>query len=233
MKVIITNLGIRMVLILLVLLVMTACSIDYSGNVPTLIPVPIELQDRSWLTGKPCAPPCWYGMYIDESTEQDVMEVIDTLPFVVSDEVSVSNSGFTNLMSKERSISTDIKVPKIGNSFVLLRIGEGVLYQIKFSLNYPISISEVVNEIGAPDELLINPDFNTEYCDVEFFWLSQQLIVITRLDGDDWKDKCWAVGNSNPIDRELTVNYVELIHRDWLTATFTDDDEYIWPGFQD
>ena len=210
-----------------------SCDEDVSINRPTTTPLPNHIQDRSWLTGDPCSPPCWYGLHLDESTEQDVLEVIETLPFIDSDEVSISNSGFTNLMTEEYFLSTDIRAPKIGHSFIRLRIGEGVLFHIKFSLNYTISIGEVVDEIGAPDELRINPDYNTEYCDVELYWLPQQLIVTTRLNDDDWEEKCGEIGNNNPLERDLTVDYVELIHRDWLTATFNGDDGYNWPGFSD
>lgn len=32
----------------------------FSSPKPT--PIPVEFQDRSFLTGEPCEAPCWYGL---------------------------------------------------------------------------------------------------------------------------------------------------------------------------
>ncbi|MHA1938847.1 MAG: hypothetical protein ACW97O_11615, partial [Candidatus Thorarchaeota archaeon] len=41
-----------------------------------------EVLDQSVFTGDPCSAPCWHGLILDVSTDQDVYQVIRSLPFV-------------------------------------------------------------------------------------------------------------------------------------------------------
>ena len=38
--------------------------------------------DRSFLTKQPCAPPCWYGLKIDQSNAAEVYATLKQLSFV-------------------------------------------------------------------------------------------------------------------------------------------------------
>lgn len=49
------------------------------------------LMDRSFITGKPCAAPCWYGLELDVSNKDDVIAALDRLPFV--DQASIGEFG--------------------------------------------------------------------------------------------------------------------------------------------
>ncbi len=42
------------------------------------------LADRSLLTNEPCAPPCWYGLVPDVSTKDEVINKLQTLPFIAA-----------------------------------------------------------------------------------------------------------------------------------------------------
>ncbi len=221
------------IFISILILLNTSCSVDDSENGITSTPVPIHLQDQSWLIGDPCDPPCWYGLYVDQSTEQDVLEVLDTLSFIESDKITFSEVGFNNYLTGEYFTANKIQAPIIGNRSISLKIANGLLVSVGFSLNYNITLGEVVKIIGAPDVVNLYSDINTGFCDIELFWLEKQLILSTRITGNDWENRCAATTQGIPLDNTLLVDYVYIIYQDWLTAFMKDDRGYPWPGLSD
>jgi hypothetical protein len=160
---------VSVVIIVIINLTLTACNDDIVNSEPTISPspVPVDLQDRSWLTGVPCAPPCWYGLYLDLSTEEEVISSLESLPFVDSTLIENSTIGYSDALTGEHYNAKLIRVSKIGESSIRLIVGKGNLKQISFGINYEINVGEVVEQIGAPDVIRTWVDFNTNFCDLE------------------------------------------------------------------
>ncbi len=56
---------------------------------PTLAP---EYMDLSWKTEQACPYPCWYGLEVGQSTNDDFLELVDTLSFLRGvDEISIND----------------------------------------------------------------------------------------------------------------------------------------------
>ena len=47
--------------------------------------------DQSWLTGKPSAAPCWYGLEPGVSTRQASINRVEQLPFVDKSSINITN----------------------------------------------------------------------------------------------------------------------------------------------
>ena len=218
---------------LILVLSISACSYNKSENNIPSTPVPINLQDRSWLTGEPCSPPCWYGLYVDHSEEEEVLEVLKTLPFIMADKMATSEAGGGNYLTGEYYTTTKFQAPIIGDKSVVLKIGEGVLVNVWFSLNYDILLDEVVKEIDAPDVVNIYPVRETDFCDFEFFWLEKQLILSTRLAGKNCENTWSEIAHGSPISYSFVIDSVEIIYQDWLTAFLKDNRGYPWPGLKE
>jgi len=62
------------------------------GSAPeTLETLDPNYYDQSWLMGKPCAAPCWYGLEPGVSTRQDSINRVEQLPFVDSSSINITN----------------------------------------------------------------------------------------------------------------------------------------------
>lgn len=212
---------------------LTACNADISNSELTSSPSPIavDLQDRSWLTGEPCTPPCWHGLYIDVSSEEEVISTLEFLPFVDSASIETSTVGYGDALTGEHYNAKSIRVSKIGESSIRITVGKGNLKQIGFGINYEISIGEVVEQIGVPDVIRTWVDFDTNFCDLEIYWLEKQLIVTHRFSNSDWLEKCQGIEEGEPISHNLSITYVELIYNNWLSAMMKRGDAVPWPGF--
>jgi hypothetical protein len=49
-------------------------------------PLP-EQMDQSPFTGTPCAAPCWHGLEVGKSSEDEVISVLSTLTFINQDSI--------------------------------------------------------------------------------------------------------------------------------------------------
>lgn len=222
---------------LTLILFLAACQANIFGYEPTITPmsIPVDLQDRSWLTGDPCSPPCWYGLLLDVSTEEEVVSVLESLPFVSSKYVKKNSVGYGDALTDELYNAIRLQAKKINNINIHITVGKGVLKQIDFGLNYKITIGEVVEQIGVPDVVGMTPDFDRNFCYVEFYWLEKQLVILSRISDSGWKEKCMAIGGpeGNPIDSNSSITNVRLIYQNWLTAMMERIDAPPWPGFSE
>lgn len=203
---------------------------------PTIIPTPIEdpsLIDKSWLTGNPCKAPCWYGLVPGESSFEDALSVVDTLPFIVSSDDIYSIKQYYSETQIQEIYYFKCKEPK-GANCVLLSFVEDTLVEIYLVTNFFITFSDVVGQIGAPDYLWAGP-VTPEIinCDVGLIWLQRQMsISYSETARDSGRDLCAIIrdaGHKPPKDlRVFNVSYV-------LPEVFDSIPEpgwhYEWHGF--
>lgn len=220
--------------VVLFLLLISGCKVETSSlritPSPTISP---DLYDLSWLTGDPCYAPCWYGLEIEKSTEEQVLNVLKSLPFVDFNTLEISTTGFGNPITGENYNATSISVRKVGDTWVNLRIGKGVLKTLSFSLNYDVPLGDVVEQFGEPDAISVWPDGILEVCDINVFWLEMQLFIRYRIVDTDWPHDCDEMQNGKSVDRNQAVEVVFVFFEDWLTAMVDRGDTIPWPGFVD
>jgi len=77
----------KLVAVMAIASVLFSCA-PKAVNLETLDP---NTYDQSWLTGKPCAAPCWYGLEPGVSTRQDSINRVEQLPLVDSSSINITN----------------------------------------------------------------------------------------------------------------------------------------------
>ena len=157
---------------ILSILFFCSCDVKNSLNIlrssptPTLSP---ELMDRSWLTGLPCSPPCWYNLKIGKTTLYDAQEKINQLPFIDSKLTEWKNP-FLSFFCREQNI----------DRCVILRFDNNELSEIGIFPNYEITLKDVIDEIGPPDFLSyspISPEGFRRDCVIHIYWLERKMDV--------------------------------------------------------
>jgi len=222
---------IQLITILVLGFLLSGCDVVGISKSPTPTPVPIDLRNDCWYSGEPCFPPCWNGLIIGVSTEEDVISTISNLPFVITSEMDKEISGYSDALTGEYYDATTIWAPIIGDAGIRFRIVNDVLNHITIWLNFEISIDEIVTSRGIPDYVTMRPDFNNNYCDVGIYWLEDQFITISRVEGDGWKDKCMSILGGGRIDRNMRVTGVAFTNENSLIAIIDRGDGSNWPGF--
>ncbi len=222
--------GINLFFILVMGIFLSACQNSFGNKTPTPT-IDVDLLDKSWLTGDPCSPPCWYGLEPDVSDEQQVLSVLESLPFVNPNSIEESIVGFGDVISEEPYNATAIQASKYYGSGIRLLIGKGVVKRISFGLDYEITIGEIVDQIGIPDRVQMLPVTFANSCDVEIYWIEKQLINSYRISGSNWLEKCTLIEEGSKIDRNTMISTVDIIYRDWMIVMLNPDNAVPWPGF--
>ena len=144
----------------------------------TLPPTDVDpsLLDTSLLNSDPCGPPCWQGLTPGESTRMEALEVLRGLQFADPD-VSVSRVGrFTSIRWQ-----SEVSAPQhIWGGQIAL--ADDVLYRIQFDVAYPLSLQQVLDTVGDPDYVLVEPLIPIESAvppcsHVTFIWLDDGFAV--------------------------------------------------------
>ncbi len=134
------------------------------------------LADRSFLTGQPCQPPCWYGLTLDKSNKEDVLTVLKGLPFV--DQATVKTPG-TVWLGDERAVEirfgcTHPMTDPCGGALV----STNVVKQIWISVGYSLRFEKVVAQLGPPEYVdygVYHPEAGG--CSIELGWPEKGISV--------------------------------------------------------
>jgi hypothetical protein len=107
-----------------------------------------DILDKSFLTGDPCSPPCWHGIIVNESTNEDVYQILPELPFVDPETIREWNRSWHN---DDESIEIHYKCMTIGNdSCGGITLSEGLVKRIRFSVGDYATLDAVINRFGSP-----------------------------------------------------------------------------------
>ena len=77
----------KLIFVIAIASTLSSCK-SQSVNLETLDP---NLYDQSWLTGKPCGAPCWYGLEPGVSSRDDSISKVKQIPFIDGNTASFSN----------------------------------------------------------------------------------------------------------------------------------------------
>jgi hypothetical protein len=145
-------------------------------------PLPPELMDRSPFSGTPCEAPCWHGLTIGESNENEVMEILPTLAFINQDTIFVHYMSMPgpdpSIFAPGAEITASCIRPH--KPCLTLRVVDDVLIEIQIVLNYDITLEDAIASLGNPDYLGYQfQGMDLVKCDVEFVWRNRQLILLS------------------------------------------------------
>lgn len=127
-------------LLSLVLMLATGCYCSESlppYDLPTRVEDP-DSVDKSLLTGEPCAPPCWYGLVPGESSADEVVSTLKSLPFVDGDSII------------EDFITWKSSVMNTDDYVGYIRIEENKVELLSIELEYDLTLQELIDVLGEP-----------------------------------------------------------------------------------
>jgi hypothetical protein len=156
--------GFTLILVIAIALVLSSSG-PQADNLASLDP---NLYDLSWLTGKPCGAPCWYGLEPGVSSREDSISKAKQIPFVDGNTASPYYD----------SVSFHYKKPRDSNSVQLI-FKNDILNWIWFSPSYPVTFEQTVEKLGNPDgyEIWLTPGGLYAGCRLDVIWEKKSLML--------------------------------------------------------
>jgi hypothetical protein len=164
--------------------------------------------DRSFVTGKPCNAPCWYGLRLGESTIEDIRATLPELPFVDNSQIFEQSTGDfgpnEKLFVVRCTYSTEADI-----CATLTTSKDGKLSKIIIIVAYELTLQTAIEDLGDPIFYTVSPSPNRDVCYVEIYWPEKDIA---------------ASINDSPRDRLCTRSENEKIdlHSQILTLIYTD-----------
>lgn len=139
------------------------------------------LVDRSFVTGQPCAPPCWYELELDKSGQDETYAALEQLPFI--DQASIrETTGLVWLGDEDaKEIYWGCLHPRV-KSCGGARLSQGKLKLLWLAVGYDLTFKTVIDQLGPPDYVDYGP-YHPEAggCQIHLMW-PQRLISVDSLD---------------------------------------------------
>jgi hypothetical protein len=160
---------INLIFVIAIASVLFSCK-SQSVNLETLDP---NLYDQSWLTGKPCGAPCWYGLEPGVSSRQDSITKAKQLPFINGDQEMLppSNAAWID------QVSFLCKKPQ-DDSCLMMTFKKGILDTLYIEPNYQITFEQAVEKLGAPDGFSVQPAYpEAGGCELQVVWKNKRLVL--------------------------------------------------------
>lgn len=200
--------------------------------------IPSDFQDRSWLQGKPCSPPCWYGLVPDQATESDVLAVLKELNFIDSDTIVSQSSQFYDYYTDEyfpaKRIEVQLKIKNGERGHIRFLVTEESLRLIEETLNYEISLGKVVEILGIPDYVLPieQPQISGDsYCSIRIFWSEKQLSVeFQDRDQETWLETCESILIGMPLEAKQKIHSFSITNKNMIKYLYINKNTVSWPG---
>jgi len=193
-------------------------------------------QDETLVSGEPCMPPCWYGIFPEETRTQDAINTVTNLSFVNPDSVEET--------TRDLYVNTDNSIlwRYIGTSSFggNLSIRNGIV--IWWQIDYPkfLKLKDIVSVIGEPDFVWAGRvgGAGTEHI-YRFYFSHRGLLLQSRMYGADTrKDGKVLLGpdieiaNSRYFSPQILEGYlVNIVGASNKQAVRIKGFYQPWPGF--
>lgn len=190
--------------------------------------------DTSFITDQPCAPPCWHGIRLHESTKDDVYQILEQLPFIQEGSVR-EIGGVWNEDDQARVIVYRCLYAKNGRCGYII-ISENLVRQIWFSVGYELTIESVVQKLRPPDYVSYVPGSgHIVSCTLSLYWVDDEIHI--------WNSERKACptsveqrnGIGVQVEREARVYSISYGFRRGGPWPLVDEGGpyLLWPGFSD
>ena len=199
----------------------TACGIDKSA-------------DQSFVTGKPCVAPCWYGLNPGKSTLEEVNATLKQLPFV--NPLTIREKTAYWLDDKDaKDITYDCTYPASTSAGCGgLIIYKGKATAIWMYIAYPLTFGDAAKQLGEPDYVSYSPTGPEDLtCIITLYWTKKSISATTYNGGR----QCPAEGDLQSgvkIKSDLqitTLDYSEPNETPMITKPCNTCIQ--WPGFDE
>lgn len=184
------------------------------GSTPT---PSLDQMDRGPFTGIPCGAPCWHGLVIGQSNENDVMSTLPTLAFINHSTINVHQ--MQSLPSLDPSIwgkGVEITANCINaeKQCVTIRVVENALTEVVTVMNYNIRVDEAIGYLGDPDYIGFDRAGGEQIaCKVYLIWKEKQLVLTSQIfEGADAVEKnCYVIRDTAKVSSTLSISEARYI----------------------
>ena len=201
--------------LLLCVLLVSGCS----GLLPPETP-PAERVDRSLFTGVPCAVPCWHGLEVGRSAEDEVISTLQKLDYIDQDTVQI------NRRSSGVEITANCTSP--ARECLKFNVADDVLMKIVVGLNYEIRADEAIEQLGEPHYLGVSAaEGEITACEVYMIWRTSGLVLASTFEknSDGAEKYCDVVRDTGKIPSSFIVAEARLIAGLELVNLLTSGDQ--------
>lgn len=192
------------VMIAMIVLLIIGCS----NPSPTPLP---EQMDRSPFTSEPCAAPCWYGLIVGESSENEALSTISTLTFVDPNSIQLfRESSAPGLDPKDSNYAAQIVANCIypEEQCLILRTEAYTLTEIEVVLNYEITFESAIEYLGVPDYIgYQNLGAEEVWCEIDAIWVNEHLVLASKLfESYEALERCGEVRDTGKLESNLSIS---------------------------
>jgi hypothetical protein len=162
-----------------------------------------EIADRSFISGEPCEPPCWYGLIPGESTEDQLDDVLSTLPFVEKDSIRKWEHVSKGIIVDGNEVDYNCMVANGGICGYII-VANGVIQVISHKIIYELPLETVIEKLGQPDYVIYTPySPHGDGCEINLDWLDRG--IIARLVEPRKKQSCIDLAEGRALDSDMLV----------------------------
>jgi hypothetical protein len=191
-----------------------------------------DLVDRSFLTDEPCQAPCWYGLILDQSSEEDLLDTLSKLQFI--DQESIRLSRGYSILGDDNAVIADWRcLDHITNLCGGAQLAHGTLKVLWYSVGYSLPFSLVVEKLGPPEYIEYGP-YHPDVGGCQFTLIWPSIGILTRNIDDRTDFHCRAIETGKGIKKNLNVQAIFFLPPENFGAEVPGCCKRIeWPGFSD
>ena len=204
-------------LLLCALLVSSACS-RAGYNDPR--------ADHSFVTGEPCEMPCWYGLELDKSTQQEIVDTLNSLPFVDASSVYTSTRTWLN-DDNATAINFSCLHPEEPYCGAMAVSGDRFKF-LTIIVGFPLTLETVVSKLGPPDYISSNGIVDSPEYILDLYWPEKNMQVSSRNSGVDYTYR--EIKTGKQISPNLLATEIVYAVKDSFSSLI---EQFPWPGFSE
>jgi hypothetical protein len=181
---------------------------------------PAEQVDRSLFTGVPCAVPCWHGLEVGRSAEDEVISTLQKLDYIDQATVQI------NRRSSGVEIIANCTSP--ARECLKFNVADDVLMKIVVGINYEVRADEAIEQLGEPHYLGVSAaEGEMAACEVYMIWRTSGLVLASTFDtnSDEAEKYCDVVRDTGKIPSSFIIAEARLIAGLELVNMLTSGDQ--------
>ena len=192
-----------------------------------------RLVDKSFLTGVPCEPPCWHGILVDKTSEDEAHAILSNLEFI---NYNSARSWDSDNIAETSAIETRFRcMYEKSRVCVSLTFDEGIVKSMWFKVSEDVTLDVAVEYLGPPEYVELHP-WGPSGCSIDLVWPDKGIEVSHTIDYE--YETCLLISEEGLIPRDLPAIRVSYASLDYYTEVhFHATDGYFatfpWVGFEE
>jgi hypothetical protein len=208
----------------LTLLLSILCGCGLNSNPPPTQ----ENIDKSFMSEDSCALPCWHGLIINQSTREDVIATLNSLPFV---EHNTYKEYATTWVNEIPATEIQFSCASDGTSTCGgVLISENILRRVWTVLEYNFTIKDAVEKLGSPEFLEYEWPSLSGKCSLRLVWVDYG--VTASVYDDRSYNECESIIDGNLISSSLLVDSIAYSSFDDFGELGNCCHRVTWPGMK-